>query len=54
MRLGDTLGQAPDAGAVEQAVERVLEEGYRTYDIMGAGKTKVGTRQMGDLITERI
>ena len=42
------------AAAVEAAVERTLEEDYRTYDIMGAGKKKVGTSKMGDLITERL
>ena len=42
------------AAAVETAVERVLEDGYRTYDIMGEGKEKVGTSKMGDLITERL
>ena len=42
------------AAAVEAAVERVLEDGYRTYDIMGEGKEKVGTSKMGDLITERL
>ncbi len=54
MMLRYSLGLTSAAGAVEQAVERVLEEGYRTYDIMGTGKTKVGTRQMGDLIAERV
>ena len=42
------------AAAVEAAVERVLEEDYRTYDIMGEGKKKVGTSKMGDLIAERL
>ena len=43
--------------AIEDAVKKVLSEGYRTGDIMGqggAGLTKVGTSQMGDLIAERI
>ncbi len=43
-----------EAEAVERAVIAVLDEGYRTYDIMGKGKTKVGTREMGRLISERI
>jgi 3-isopropylmalate dehydrogenase len=54
MMLSYSLGLATEAVAVEKAIERVLEEGYRTYDIMGAGKTKVGTKQMGDLIAERV
>ncbi len=42
------------AAAVEAAVSRVLEEGYRTVDIMSEGCTQVGTAKMGDLICERI
>ena len=45
---------AAEAEAVEQAVIAVLEEGYRTYDIMEAGKTQVGTSEMGGLIAEKI
>ena len=49
-----------EADAVEAAVKQVLEDGYRTIDIMPqeADKksqvTQVGTAQMGDLICERI
>jgi hypothetical protein len=28
--------------------------GYRTYDIMEDGKTRVGTREMGDVIAKAI
>jgi 3-isopropylmalate dehydrogenase len=31
-------------------VEGALNEGYRTYDIMSEGKTRVGTKEMGDII----
>lgn len=49
-----------EAAAIEQAVRKVLEEGYRTIDItpQEAGKKQlvkqVNTAQMGDLIAERI
>ena len=48
-----------EADAVEQAVKQVLQDGYRTIDIMPQEKqqekvTQVGTAQMGDLICERI
>ena len=43
-----------EAAAVEEAVKKVLTEGYRTADIMAEGCTKIGTTQMGDLIAERI
>lgn len=43
-----------EADAVENAVKRVLKEGYRTADIMSEGQKKVGTQQMGDLIIQYI
>jgi len=39
---------------VEKAVTDVLAAGYRTYDIMEGGKTKVGTREMGELVAARV
>ena len=43
-----------EADAVERAVKQVLKEGYRTADIMSEGCTRVGCRQMGDLLAGRI
>jgi len=43
-----------EAQMVENAVLAVLEEGYRTYDIMEQGKLRAGTSEMGDLIARRI
>ena len=49
-----------EAYAVEAAVRKVLDEGYRTIDIMPApGKdtsniTQVGTEKLGDLIVEHL
>ncbi len=43
-----------EAQAIENAVLAILEQGYRTYDIMSEGKIKVGTKEMGDLIGQRI
>jgi 3-isopropylmalate dehydrogenase len=42
------------ARAIETAVEKVLEEGYRTADLMAPGMTQVGTREMGQLVRDRI
>ena len=36
------------------AIEAVLDEGYRTGDIMSAGMKQVGTAEMGDLIAGKI
>ncbi len=57
MMLRFSFDMDQEADAVENAVKKVLEEGYRTGDIMGSdtdGLTKVGTSQMGELIAERI
>jgi 3-isopropylmalate dehydrogenase len=54
MMLRYSLGLNEAAAALEKAVETVLEAGYRTYDIMAQGKIKVGTKEMGNLIAERI
>lgn len=43
-----------EAEAIETAVEKVLSKGYRTIDIMSAGKEQVGTEKMGDLIVDYI
>jgi 3-isopropylmalate dehydrogenase len=40
--------------AVENAVLAVLEQGYRTYDIMSEGKVRAGTKEMGDLIAQKV
>ena len=43
-----------EADAIENAVKQVLKEGYRTVDIMSEGCTKVGCKEMGNLLAERI
>ena len=49
-----------EADAIENAVQKVLEDGYRTIDIMPQEEEKkatvkqVGTREMGNLICQRI
>ena len=43
-----------EANAIENAVAKVLKDGYRTIDIMSEGKTLVNTATIGDLICERI
>jgi 3-isopropylmalate dehydrogenase len=54
MMLRYSLALKEEAQAVEAAVDAVLNEGYRTYDIMDEGKTEVGTKEMGDLISMKI
>ena len=50
MLLQYALRQPQAASAIEAAVENVLNQGYRTADIMGPGCTRVGTTQMGETI----
>ena len=43
-----------EADAIEEAVRRVLQEGYRTKDIMSEGCMQVGCAEMGSLLVDRI
>lgn len=52
LRYSFDLGE--EAQAIESAVTKVLDEGYRTGDIYSEGCKKVGTKEMGRLIAERI
>jgi 3-isopropylmalate dehydrogenase len=54
MMLRYSLGLKDEAKAIEAAVDAVLNDGYRTYDIISEGKKQVGTREMGDLISRKI
>jgi 3-isopropylmalate dehydrogenase len=42
------------AMAIEAAVRQVLDDNYRTADIMAAGMKKVGTQEMAELVRARI
>ena len=54
MLLHYSLGLGREAAAIERAVLQVLEEGYRTKDIMTAGMKQAGTAEMGKLIAAKI
>ncbi len=54
MMLRYSLAMEKEAFSIEEAVNQVLEEGHRTYDIMEEGKNRVGTREMGKLIAGKI
>ena len=43
-----------EADAVVSAIEQVLNDGYRTYDIMEEGCRKVGTEKIGDLVAKAV
>ncbi|OGN96735.1 MAG: 3-isopropylmalate dehydrogenase [Chloroflexi bacterium RBG_13_51_18] len=54
MMLRYSFALEKEAEVVEKAVEDALNEGYRTYDIMSEGKTKLGTKEMGDIIAGKV
>ncbi len=54
MLLRYSLNMDEAADDIEAAVKKVLEDGYRTTDIMSDDMKLVGTKEMGDLIVERM
>ena len=52
MMLKMDFGLAPEAEAIERAVNGVLEDGWRTFDMKGNEKAYVGTDEMGRLIAD--
>ena len=54
MLLRYSLGLDKEAGDIENAVEKVLKDGFRTVDIYTEGMNKLSTSQMGDKIVEYI
>ena len=54
MLLRYSLELEEEADAVENAVQGVLEAGYRTKDIMEEGGTLVGTKEMGDAVVAQL
>ena len=54
MMLKYSFGLAEESDAIEAAVNRVLEKGLRTGDMMSEGCTPVGCKAMGDAICAEI
>ena len=54
MMLRFTFDMDEAAKSIEDAVSKVLKEGYRTTDIMSEGCREVKTSEMGSLIADRI
>lgn len=50
MMMRYTFNQEEAAQRIENAVKKVLEQGYRTRDIAGPGTQTVGTQAMGDAV----
>ncbi|WP_304943794.1 3-isopropylmalate dehydrogenase [Vallitalea guaymasensis] len=54
MMLRYSFDLEDEAKAIEKAVEEVLEDGYRTGDIMSKGMKSIGTKEMGSLIASKL
>ncbi len=50
MMLRYSFGEAQAAAAIDEAVRKVIDQGYRTGDIYSEGTRRVGTVEMGDAI----
>ncbi len=54
MMLRYSFDMGKEADAIDDAVNKVLAEGYRTGDIMSEGMKKVSCSEIGSLIADRI
>ena len=54
MMLRYSFDMGKEADAIDEAVNKVLAEGYRTSDIMSEGMKKVSCSEIGSLIADRI
>ncbi|MDD3928592.1 MAG: 3-isopropylmalate dehydrogenase [Sphaerochaeta sp.] len=54
MMLRYSFGLAAEAEAIEHAVSKVLDKGYRTADIYTEGMKKIGTSEMGSMIAQSL
>ena len=54
MALKYSLNLSKEADNIEEAVQKVLDDGLRTKDILSKGKKEVSTSQMGDAIISKL
>jgi 3-isopropylmalate dehydrogenase len=55
MMLRYSFDLSAEADAIENAVTQILQEGYRTFDILGGSKTKpLSTQEITEKILERL
>ena len=54
LMLRYSFGLESEAQMIEQAVEKVLQKGYRTPDLAKPGDKVLGTREMGDAVVEAL
>ncbi len=54
MMLRYSFDMDEEADAIENAIKKILKDGYRTIDIMSKGHKEVSCSKMGDLIVENL
>lgn len=54
MMLEISFGLSEEAKAINAAVDKVLDMGYRTADIFSDGMKKTGTKEMAELIAQQL
>lgn len=54
MLLKHSFGLQAESDAIEAAIQKTLDKGFRTGDIYTEGMTRVGTQQMGDAIIDSL
>ncbi len=54
MMLRYSLGRPVSADRIEDAISKVLENGYRCADIQQEGSTVLGTSDMGDMVIQHL
>ncbi|HZJ87613.1 MAG TPA: 3-isopropylmalate dehydrogenase [Sphaerochaeta sp.] len=54
MMLRHSFGLETEATAIEEAIGKVLDAGYRTADIFSAGMQQIGTKEMGKRICDAL
>ncbi len=54
LMLRYSFGEEAAARAIEDAVRAAIDDGFRTADIYAGEGRKVGTREMGAAVVERI
>ena len=54
MMLKYSFNMNEASSAIENSIQEVLSEGYRTYDLEGSKENKLSTSEMGNKIIEKI
>lgn len=54
MMLAYSFDLTKEAALIEEAIQKTLEQGFRTKDIESPGTTLVGTKEMGDHILKNL